>query len=148
MITATGMVLARKKTKAVMTSSGKRARSEHALQIVIGEVRQHDRIGHHAEDVEQDFERNEFLPCSKQALRQGCGAAEYQRLGKVQFEHAQQDEQKVHRHGAVEAGQLNFQAGRENGDQEVADKSGQVDASASAKGRTPSPPYRGRPWLQ
>jgi hypothetical protein len=104
-----------------------RARPEHPLQIVISEVRQDDGVCHHAEDVENDLDRNQFLPRSEQALCQGRGAAKHQRLGKIQFEHAQQNKQEVDRHGAVDAGQLNFETGSENRDQQVAEKSAQVD---------------------
>ena len=85
-----------------------RARAEHSLQTVIREVRHDDCVRHHAEDVENDLDGNQFLARPEQALRQGRGAAEDQRLGKIQFEHAQQNKQEVDGHGAVEAGQLNF----------------------------------------
>jgi hypothetical protein len=103
------------------------ARAEHPLQIVIGEVRQNDGVRHHAEDVERDLDGSDLLARSRQALHQRRATANHQRFGKIQLEHAQQNEQEVHRHGAVEPGQLKFEIGGEHGDQQVAGKSRQVD---------------------
>ncbi len=85
------------------------------------------------------FDRNRLLPRSEQALCQGCGAAQNQRLGKVQFEHTQQNEQEVDGHGAVDAGQLNFETGSENRDQQVAEKSAEVDTLPVPKGISQRP---------
>ena len=85
-----------------------RACPEHPLQIVIGEIRQDDCVRHHAEDVENDLDGDPFLPRSEKALRQRRRATNHQGLGKIEFEHAEQNEQEVDRHGAVNAGQLNL----------------------------------------
>ena len=105
----------------------KRSGAEHALQRMIGEIREDDGIRHHAEYVEKNFKRNPLLPRSEEALRQSGGAAENQRLRKVQLQDAEQNEKKVDRHRAIEAGQSNLEARSQNGDKQVAGEPRQID---------------------
>ena len=76
--------------------------------------------------VECDLQRAGAIPI--ETLHQNGRSGQSQRLRKTQFQYAQQDEQEVHRHGAGDAGQPDFQPGRQNRDQQVTDELSDVPA--------------------
>ena len=122
------------------------ARSEAGGQPVITQVGERAGVGHHAGYVEQDFDGVESFACLPDALHQACGAANQQRLRQAQFQHAQQNEQEIHRHGAVDAGQLHFQSRGQDGYGQVAEESHQILRLPMRKGIGPARPRLTTRW--
>jgi len=77
-------------------------------------------------------------------LHQAGSAANDQRLGETQLHYAEQNEQEIHRHGAVDARQLHLQSRGQDRDRQVAEKSWQVVRLPVPKGITERNHARGR----
>ena len=77
-------------------------------------------------EVKRDLNRTG--PVTVETLDHHCGAAQDQSLWQAEFQHAQKDEQKVHRHSAGDPGEMNLQPCSQNRDQEVADELGNIFA--------------------
>jgi hypothetical protein len=75
---------------------------------VIGEIGQSARVRHHADDIEEHLDWIEPVASLPDALHERGGAPDHKGFRKSQIHHAQQDEEEIHRHGAVDAGQLDF----------------------------------------
>src|SRR5215467_8217577 len=100
---------------------------------MVSEIGQPDRVRHHAEYVERYFGGTCYLIGSPQTLNQGCGAADKQSLRQAEFENSEKDEQKIDRHGAINAGQSNLEAGGKNCDCQITEKTQQIVAMPMAK---------------